>query len=87
MPKETPHTNSVRQASMVARAAPLRFLVTLMPKKLKKAMDRMLASVDHCSWRDPWSSCRAAVVTQSSSSRMAKRAQDGSHGLVCHSRC
>jgi len=46
------HTNSVRQASMVQRDAPLSFLVTLMPKKLKKAMDITLAAVVICSCLD-----------------------------------
>ena len=48
---------SVRQASMVHLAAPLRFLVTLMPKKLKNAMDTTLASVLHCSALDALISC------------------------------
>lgn len=38
----------VRQASMAALAAPLRLLVTLNPKKLKKAMLTMLPTVDAC---------------------------------------
>ena len=38
----------VRQASIAARAAPLRLFVTLSPKKLKKAMLTMLPSVDAC---------------------------------------
>lgn len=46
------HTKSVRQASMVQRDAPLSFLVTLMPKKLKKAMDITLAAVVICSCLD-----------------------------------
>lgn len=35
---EKPQTNSVRVASMVARAAPLSFFVTVTPKKLKNAI-------------------------------------------------
>ena len=38
----------VRQASMAARAAPLRLFVTLKPKKLKNAMLTMLPTVDAC---------------------------------------
>ena len=49
--------NSVRQASMVQRAAPLRRLVTLTPKKLKKAMEITLAAVVACSDRDAAISC------------------------------
>ena len=49
--------NRVRQASMVQRAAPLRRLVTLTPKKLKKAMEITLAAVVACSARDAAISC------------------------------
>ena len=49
--------NRVRQASMVQRAAPLRRLVTLTPKKLKKAMEITLAAVVACSDRDAPISC------------------------------
>ena len=49
--------NRVRQASMVQRAAPLRRLVTLTPKKLKKAIEITLAAVVACSDRDAAISC------------------------------
>ena len=52
-----PQTKSVRTASMVQREAPDRFLVTLMPKKLKKAMDTTLPAVVTCSCRDAAISC------------------------------
>jgi hypothetical protein len=51
--------NSVRVASMVARAAPLRLLVTLIPKKLKKAIDTTLPAVDHCNCLEAAISCTA----------------------------
>ena len=45
---EKSHMRMVRQASMAALAPPLRLLVTLKPKKLKKAMLTMLPTVDAC---------------------------------------
>ena len=42
----------VRHASMVAREDPLSFLVTMIPKKLKNAMETTLSSVVTCSCRE-----------------------------------
>lgn len=54
---------SVRQASMVQRAAPLRRLVTLTPKKLKNAIDTTLAAVVACSDGDLAISCAACTLS------------------------
>ena len=45
---EKSQMSRVRQASIAARADPLRLLVTLKPKKLKNAMLTMLPTVDTC---------------------------------------
>jgi hypothetical protein len=47
----------VRQASMLARAAPLSDFVTDTPKKLKKAMLITVVAVVHCSVQSPRTSC------------------------------
>ncbi len=51
------HTNSVRHASIVQREAPLSFFVTLIPKKLKNAIEMTLAAVVICSCLDWAISC------------------------------
>lgn len=47
----------VRHASMVARDPPLSCLVTLMPDRLKAAMDVTVVAVVHCSVRLARTSC------------------------------
>jgi hypothetical protein len=61
--REKAQTKSVRTASMVQREAPDRFLVTLMPKKLKNAIDTTLPAVVICSCRDAAISCGAGCET------------------------
>lgn len=56
---EKAQTKSVRTASMVQREAPDRFLVTLIPKKLKKAIETTLPKVVTCSCREQAISCSA----------------------------
>jgi hypothetical protein len=49
---------------MAARAAPLKLLVTLSPKKLKKAMLTMLPTVDACHATQEIAVCQGASLSK-----------------------